>query len=76
MAVQVHLERTPSVARPQFYVIDLDPDQGAVAGDARRHLRRRRLARRARRAIEALAWVAGSACLCVVVFEGAAGLFR
>ena len=76
MAVQVPIERRPSVARPPLYVIDLDADQGTDSGDRRRLFRRRRLARRARHAIEACVWLAGSACLCVLVFEGAAGLFR
>jgi hypothetical protein len=76
MAIQVQSERRPSEARPPLYVIDLDPDQ-ATDGDGRRRLfRRRRLARRARHAVEAFVWLAGSACLCLVVFEGAAGLFR
>ncbi len=76
MAVQVPIEQRPSVARPQLYVIDLDPDHGASSGDRRRFFRRRRLARRARHAVEAGIWVAGSACLGLLVFEGAAGLFR
>jgi len=76
MAVQVQFERRTSVARPPLYVIDLDADQATDGDGRRRFLRRRRLARRARQAVEAFIWLAGSACLCLVVFEGAAGLFR
>ena len=76
MAVQVQFEQRPSVARPQLYVIDLDPDLGAAAGARHRLFRRRRLVRRARQAMEAFVWLAGSACLCLLVFVGAAGLFR
>jgi len=38
--------------------------------------RRRRLARRAHRAAEAALWLAGSACLALLVLVGTAGLFR
>jgi len=77
MAVQVvSRERSPEVVRPNLYVIDLEP-QAHPATDFRFHaLRRRRLARRARQAAEAAVWLAGSAVLCILVLEGAAGLLR
>jgi hypothetical protein len=77
MAVQVvSSERSPGVVRPNLYVIDLERHM-QPAGDARFHARRRRrLARRARQAAEAAIWLAGSAALCILLLEGAAGLFR
>ena len=53
MAVQVQFERRTSVARPPLYVIDLDADQAPDGDGRRRFLRRLRLARRARHAVEA-----------------------
>ncbi len=77
MAVQVvSSERSPDVVRPNLYVIDLERHAHPET-DSRFHaLRRRRLARRARQAAEAAVWLAGSAALCILVLEGAAGLFR
>ena len=77
MAVQVVSgERSPNVVRPNLYVIDLERHAQPETDYRFLALRRRRFARRARQAAEAAVWLAGSAVLCIVVLEGAAGLFR
>jgi len=77
MAVQVvNSERSLDVVRPHLYVIGLE-HVSQLGSDSRFHaLRRRRMARKARQAAEAAVWLAGSAALCLLVLEGAAGLFR
>jgi hypothetical protein len=73
MAVQVHLERSPRLGRPDLYVIDLGHPTDEIAS-RRNLLRRRRLARRLRQAAEAVVWLAGAGALMVVLLGGLAGL--